>query len=214
VASDGSTTRDSDLGLLRKARNGDLEALSELLVRLDPALRRRMRGQIPARHRGAFDEDDVLQVTYCEAFLRFTQFAGNDTVSFLSWITRAAENNLRDAIRELERAKRPPRKHQLKLSFPDDSYAVFLQELVAAGTTPTRHARRAEIQNVITDALADLPPDYARVVRLYDLDGRSIADVAKELGRRPGAVHMLRQRARERLRELLGDESRFFSRAE
>jgi hypothetical protein len=48
---------------------------------------------------------------------------------------------------------------------------------------------------------------------MYDLEDRAIDDVTKALGRTRGAVHMLRARAHERLRELLGAESIFFSRA-
>ena len=49
------------------------------------------------------------------------------------------------------------------------------------------------------------------MIRLYDLEGRPIAEVAAEMGRSSGAVHMLRARAHDRLRELLGPESAFFT---
>ena len=64
----------------------------------------------------------------------------------------------------------------------------------------------------LSDALTGLPPDYAAVIRLYDLEGRPIEDVARELRRTPGAVHMLRVRAHDHLRERLGAESHFFTR--
>ncbi len=59
--------------------------------------------------------------------------------------------------------------------------------------------------------LAKLPPDYATVIRLYDLQGKPIAEVAADLGRSEGAVYMLRARTHDRLRELLPGESKFFS---
>lgn len=211
MAGSGPDSGEPERSLLDQALQGDMDGLTKLLVLLDPVLRGRLRGQIPARHRGAFDVDDVLQVTYCEAFLRFSQFNDTGNGAFVAWLTRVAENNLIDAIRELERMKRPPRDRQLNLNLPDDSHAILLEELVESGTSPTRHATRAEMKSAVEAALDDLPPDYASVIRLYDLEGRSMAEVANDLGRRPGAAHMLRIRARQRLAELLGDETRFFS---
>ena len=50
-----------------------------------------------------------------------------------------------------------------------------------------------------------LPPDYARTIQLYDLEDRSVEEVAAAMGRSAGAVFMLRTRALDRLRVLLGD---------
>ncbi len=202
---------DMDEMLLTRAAKGDDAALADLLVRQDGHLRRRLAGRVPKRHRGAFDESDVLQVTYLEAFLRIAQFNGGDLATFRAWLTRAAVNNLSDAIRELERDKRPPRERRVFLPSGEDSCTVLLAALAESGTTPTRHASRNEARAVIEAALTDLPPDYAKVIRLYDLECRSIGETAETLNRTPGAVHMLRARAHERLAELLGGPSRFFS---
>jgi DNA-directed RNA polymerase specialized sigma24 family protein len=61
------------------------------------------------------------------------------------------------------------------------------------------------------EALAKLPADYAKVVRLYDLECKPMEDVSRELGRSPGACYMLRARAHDALREALGTASQFFS---
>ncbi len=45
---------------------------------------------------------------------------------------------------------------------------------------------------------------------MYDLEGRSVEDVAGALGRTPGAAYMLRARAHRWLREILGRSSDFF----
>ena len=202
---------DTDEKLLAEATSGNDAALADLLVRQDGLLRGRLATRVPSRHRGAFDVSDVLQVTYLEAFLRIAQFNGGDLATFRAWLTRAAVNNLSDAIRELERDKRPPRERRVFLSAGEDSCTVLLAALAESGTTPTRHASRNEVRAVIESALADLPPDYAKVVRLYDLECRSIGETAEALDRTPGAVHMLRARAHDRLAELLGSPSGFFS---
>ena len=65
-------------------------------------------------------------------------------------------------------------------------------------------------------AYPDESPDFgsarnATVVRLYDIEGRSGPEVATTMGRSRGAVVMLRARAHDRLAELLGSGSKFFS---
>jgi RNA polymerase sigma factor (sigma-70 family) len=78
-------------------------------------------------------------------------------------------------------------------------------------TTPSRHARRDERATRLNTALDALPQDYGRAVRLYDLESLPIDEVAKQMGRSTGAVHMLRARAHDRLKDLLGAESKWFS---
>jgi RNA polymerase sigma-70 factor (ECF subfamily) len=190
---------------------GDEDALSELLRRHGQELRQRLTGQIGRQYRSAVDEDDVLQVTYMEAFLRIYQFTNAGSGSFLAWLTRIAENNLRDAIRELDAGSRPPRARQLHAAPMSESYDDLLSSLVGSDSTPFKRAARGESKEIIEAALEELPLDYAKVIRLYDLELLEIEKVAAALNRSKGATHMLRARAHDRLRELLGEEGRFFS---
>jgi RNA polymerase sigma factor (sigma-70 family) len=123
-----------------------------------------------------------------------------------------AQNNLRDGIKELERRKRPDPRQRVRASSPDSSGSTLLDHLCnSSAKTPSRDAAQKESQQALAAALAQLPAPYAEVVRLHGLEGRPVAEVAAMLGRSPGAVCMLRARALDRLRELLGSESRFFS---
>jgi DNA-directed RNA polymerase specialized sigma24 family protein len=51
-------------------------------------------------------------------------------------------------------------------------------------------------------------------VRRHDLEGCALDELARELGRSLGAVHMLRQRAHDRLRERLGAARNYLTSAE
>jgi RNA polymerase sigma-70 factor (ECF subfamily) len=197
--------------LLAKAMSGDKDTQTALLREYGPQVRQRLVGKIAEYHRGAFDEDDVMQVTYLEAFLRFGQFSPRGSGSFLAWLTRIAENNLRDAVKELERAKRPPRTRQVKPKASDESYVTLVEILGATLTTPSRHAAAAEARQLLDRSIEKLPPDYREVIRQHDLEARSAKDVAKEMGRSIGAVYMLRARALEALVEMLPTESNFFT---
>jgi RNA polymerase sigma-70 factor (ECF subfamily) len=83
--------------------------------------------------------------------------------------------------------------------------------LSGGGATPSGAAATREAVGLVQAAVDRLPEDYRRVVRLYELQGLSIHDVAADMGRSEGAVKMLLARARDRLRESLGSSSRYFS---
>lgn len=180
---------------------GDNDALTRLLAECSPPLQARLAGKIAPAFRTVLDTDDVLQVTYLEAFQRIGRFEPRGPGAFLAWITRIAENNLLDAVRALERAKRPsPR---LRMQANDDSSVALYDRLVVTTTTPSRHAAKSEINAAVASALDCLPADYARVIHLYELNGHTSTEVADILGRSEGAVFMLRARALDQLRELL-----------
>jgi RNA polymerase sigma-70 factor (ECF subfamily) len=149
-----------------------------------------------------------MQVTYLEAFTRIRSFDPNRAEAFPSWLRQMAENNLRDAIRALEARKHPSPRNQLEAHATTDSAMALFDTLSSGSGTPSRAARRNEARRLLAEAIRCLPADYARAVQLYDLESRPVEEVAAALGRSVGAVYMLRMRAHDRLRDLLGEASR------
>jgi len=196
---------------LRQAAAGDRGALRALLETYGPPVWTEIDRDISAVWRSSIDADDVMQISYLEAFLRIDKMTATDGATFKAWLRRIAQNNLRDAIKQLDRQKRPSPTKRVHASSGDDSYVTLVERLGQTSATPSRHVARHEAAAVIDAALDRLPPDYARVIRLYDLQNREIAEVADEMQRSAGAIHMLRARAHERLRDLLGTETDFFT---
>jgi RNA polymerase sigma factor (sigma-70 family) len=200
--------------LVERAMEGDQTALVDLLEAVGGRVRARIGPKIGPHLRSSLDEDDVMQVTYLEVVTRFSSFKGGGASGFVAWMAKLAENNLIDAVRMLEAAKRPNPKNRVadRRETDEDSTASALIDLVGVTvTTPSRAAAAEEIKTALAAVLAKLPADYATAIRLYDLQGKPIGEVASELGRSEGAVYMLRARAHDRLRELLPGESKFFS---
>lgn len=195
--------------LVRKAVAGDADALSRLLHQHGPEVQRNL--SISRQWQSALEPADVMQVTYLEAFLRIDQFDLDRSEPFRGWLQRIAENNLRDAIRSLSRKKRRPTAPQTSPVSIADATTALLNRLAVSTKTPSHFARQKEQNDRLAVALDALPEDYATAVRLYDLQGLPIEDVARQLGRSTGAVHMLRARAYDRLRELLGAPSGWLS---
>ena len=208
-----SMSLDNEEALVNSASGGDEAALCTLLEHCGPIVRDRVKPKIGAQWRTSLDEDDVMQVTYLESFLLVGQFKYRGAGSFLAWLSQVAENNLRDALRGLQAAKRPNPKRRVQVSkhAAENSFVALVELLGATESTPSRAAARDESEQIIEQVLSSLPPDYERVVRLYDLECRSAQEVAEQLGRSTGAIYMLRARAHERMRSELGNASQFFT---
>lgn len=196
-----------------RARGGDREAIAFLIQHFSPQVRAKIASKVNLPWQSLLDEEDVMQVTACEVYLRIDRFKTGGSREFLAWLYRLAENNLIDAVRSLEAAKRPPPDRRISNNSAGDTKTALINALVGGGATPSVYAARDEAATLLDRALAKLPEVYEKVVRLYDLQCRSIKEVSTELGRSEGAVFMLRARAHDRLRELLGSESQYFSSA-
>lgn len=197
--------------LIERARAGDRDAMTELLTSHGPKIRRKLLGRIGRQYRAVLDEDDVLQVTYVEAFMQIRRFQSRHEGSFIDWLARIADRNLLDAIKELNRKKRPPRERQIVATTDRDSYVSLLAIVGATSATPSQHAARHEAKELIDRGLSHLPPDYRQVLLLYHFEGLRASEVAHRMNRSEGAVFMLRARALDHLRQQLPSESKFFS---
>ena len=191
--------------------NDSRHRLSEILKEHSAELRRRLAGKIPRRWRSALSVDDVMQQTYTDAFLNIDRFVPRGERAFAAWLFRIADRRLIDALRMLEADKRGTDHRRVQPKIHEDSILALYEMLGAAGTTPSQHAARNETRGLLDRAIQQLPEVYRQAVQMYDLDGQPIDEVAQLLGRSPGAVHMVRARAHERLRELMGSDSKYFT---
>ncbi|HOW74044.1 MAG TPA: RNA polymerase sigma factor [Phycisphaerae bacterium] len=201
----------SEDALIDNAIHGDRGALATLLEQYGPSVRRGLVGEIPPRWRSLLSEDDVMQQTYADAVRDIHKFKSQGVDAFPRWLATLMNNNLRDAIEGLEADRRGGKARRIEPKTGDQSYITLIDILTASTSTPSRCVSREENAVYLKRAIGQLPEAYAHVVRLYDLEGRPISDVAATLGRSPGAVFMLRARAHSRLQELMGPASAYFS---
>ncbi len=197
--------------LIRRATAGDEGALGELLERFGERLYARVARRTNECHRSVVSPEDVLQVTFTEAFLRIREFRPNGPGSFDSWLTRITDHALVDAIRGLERKKDPPARKRINPATGDASYDSLVAGLDGLLSTPSRRAAQGELRSIIERALNKLPIGYQQVLRLYDMDGKTAPEVGAIIGKSEAAVYMMVGRARKRLAELLGSSSLYFS---
>lgn len=189
---------------LARAIHGDDNALCELLRSLDSDLRYHVAMTIGTRHRHAIEVEDVVQVTYLEAFLRIGRFHHSGERAFRAWLWQVAGNNVRDALRVVNCGRRPPPDKRIAPENREDSYLDLLIQMGGTHSTPSKLVAREEAERIMNDAIDRLPSDYAMVVRLCDLEGYSAAQAAAAMRRSSAAVRMLRARAHDRLADIIG----------
>lgn len=187
------------------------DALRRLLREHGPAVRQGLSGMIPACWQAVLSVDDIMQQTYIDAFLHIEQFVPKADDSFRAWLSRIAGRNLIDAVRMLEADKRGKGRRQAQPSSMEDSFAALYELLSAGAATPSQHAARKEAHAALQLAIEQLPKLYRQVVQMFDLQGRSMEEVAKAVNLSCGAAYMIRARAHQRLQELMGNASWYFS---
>lgn len=187
---------------VQRAAGGDDDALGRLLRAVEPDLRASVAIQ-PIYRRG-LDVADLLQVSYVEAFLRVGSLRERTVDGFRAWMRRLVDTNLKDAIRALERDKRPDARRRVTHDGQGSSARTLFARVSGDGASPSQALSAREEVAQLEAALARLPADYRRVVEQVDLAERRVAEVAQEMGRSAGAVHLLVKRAHDRLREILG----------
>src|SRR4051794_39061922 len=82
MATDPENTPD----LLRRARDGDVRALGDLLAALRDRLRLMVRLRLDRRLYGRIDPSDVVQEAYLEAAGRFPEYARDAAMPFFLWL--------------------------------------------------------------------------------------------------------------------------------
>lgn len=197
---------------LRNAIAGDGDALSALLAESHGRMVRYVQAKIPGDIAGVVGAEDVVQEAHIAAFREIGRFEPRGEDSFERWLRTIALRRLRNAIRFHRQARRGGGAARIVVTPALERSAVMLLDMMqAADRTPSRTAAAGEAATAVSAALEALPDDYRAAVRLVYLEGRTVAEAAAVMRRTERAVHNLCFKARRRLRELLGDRSRFLS---
>jgi len=154
---------------------------------------------------GKVDLSGVVQQSLLEAHRALGQSADRNRPVRAAWLRQILANNLRDEMRKLGTAARDmTRECSLEESMAGSSSRLEAW-LAADQSSPSQQAMRNERLLALARALSLLPADQRHAVELHHLQGWSLADVARDLGRTKGAVAALLFRAVKKLRELLAE---------
>jgi RNA polymerase sigma-70 factor (ECF subfamily) len=194
--------------LLALAREGNRQALGQLLESYRSYLALLARLQISRRLQGKVDAADLVQETFLEAHRHFGQFRGICEAEFVSWLRQILAANLAMLVRRYLGTQRRDVRLERELALElDESSRVLDQGLLAPSSSPSQRAAQREQALLLADALARLPEAYREVIILRHLEGLSFPDVARRMNRSLDSVKNLWTRALGQLRRTLGGDS-------
>lgn len=178
----------SDLELFERTSNGDEDAFVQIVDRY----RSKLYGFLRRMVSDSTDAEDLLQQTFFRVYKKSLDHCRIE--SFSSWIFTVAANLARDELRRRSRTG--------KRTFTlDNGYAETIADRKA---TAVDNAAHSELRERIDWAVGCLDERYRAVFVLRDIEGLSYEEIARVLRIRIGTVKSRLNRARLKLRALLG----------
>lgn len=139
----------------------------------------------------ADEAENIVQQTFTEAYRQIDDFRGDSSVS--TWLFSIAKHLAYGHLRTVDRH-----------NYLEHDTIEFLQMDRDESTTATdEEVELSERKRIVHDALQELPDHYRRVVQLRDLEEKSTAETAEQLGLTEVNVRVRLHRARKQLREHL-----------
>ena len=186
---------DPDVRLMLRVRNGDAVAFEELVRRYQTRLLTLLKHLVGRRA----NPEDLAQ----EVFLRVYRARNGYTpdAKFATWIFTIAHNVARNALRSQSRR----REVQVEGGNADSHAAMPLEGLATAssGQMPTRRLDKAEMAEVVAQAIDQLGERQKMAILLARFEGMSYADIAQTMEMSVPAVQSLLSRARASLKAAL-----------
>jgi RNA polymerase sigma-70 factor (ECF subfamily) len=170
-------------------------------------LRLLARAELDRRLQGKVDPSDLVQQTLLEAYQAREQFRGKSEAELAAWLRRILAHNLADAVRHYGAAARDV---ALERSLEDslaESASRLNVWLADERSSPSQQALRREQLGRLYEALTQLPEEQRLAVQGKHLQGLSVDEIGRQMGKTATAVGGLLRRGMRRLRELMHHET-------
>ena len=197
--------RDDD-DLLVRIEGGDERALTELFTRHRERLRRMIRLRLDRRLQGRIDSSDVLQDTYLKIAHGAPEYLAQPNMPPFLWLRFLTGQTLQALHRHHLKVHMRDAGQEVSLrhrATPEANSVSLAEMLLGRLTSPTRAARRAEMQLKLQEMLNAMEPFDREVLALRHFEGLSNNEVALVLGLSKTAASNRYIRALGRLKAML-----------
>ena len=176
-------------GCLQRVRLRDQAAARQLVEQLYPQVIRIVRSHLPRR----VAEEDLTQDIFLKMFTRLDQYQG--AVPFPHWVSRIAVTTCIDQLRAQKR--RP----EFRWADLPEGQADVLDQVTSDDreALPGQALAARELVNKLLD---QLKPDDQLVIRMLDLEQKSLAEISSLTGWNQTLVKVRAFRARRKLQKL------------
>ncbi len=177
--------------LVEKAKDGDEQALRELIKQFEPFVRGSALKVCEDSEKAAATTQDTL----ISVFRKLHQFEGES--KFTTWLYRIVANHclMNRRKRKLDAAK---------ISLDQKSQSEQTPEILnrtSSDLSPIDELLQRELTQVLDSAIANLPTKYSAVFILRDVEHRTAQETADQLGLSIAAIKSRLHRARAMVRE-------------
>ena len=185
-----------DATLVRQCQNGNLEAMSCLIVKYQD----RIYNAILKICQNHDDAAELTQDTFVKVLENIDSFHGKS--SFYTWLFRVAVNHT------LNYCKRRFKLSPVSLDAENDQIEESKGKLAAVlaapdGLDPAVVAQQKELSQIVVNLIGQLAQEYRVVLVLRDIEQMTYAEIAEVLRIETGTVKSRLSRARAKLRQLL-----------
>lgn len=175
--------------LLKRAQRGDKEALGELMEKYRPMVCTMIKRIV----KDSDTADDIFQQTCLNAIKNITKFDGKN--KFITWFCCIALNAARNHLRSLKK-------------FPLVNVEDVKEELLIDNRTNISFERfLVELQDVLNDAIANLPEIHRLPLILFHGDQLTYEEIAIVLGIPLGTVKSRTARGHKQVRHYIREHS-------
>lgn len=185
--------------LIARAKSGSPDALNQLYDRSAARLLSFIRLRLGPDLRARLESRDILQAAMLRSLERIRQFEGGETRSWMAWLARIAENEIRDRADFQHRRRR------------DAARELPLEE-----DAPIRAVTRSALTRVIQDeesrrleaAMESLSDTHREIILLRAFQELTFGEIAGRLGKTEDGCRMLMARAMTALTMKLAEAPR------
>jgi RNA polymerase sigma-70 factor (ECF subfamily) len=163
-----------------------------MVAALYPVVIRVVRNHLPTR----LDEEDVAQEIFMKIFAKLDQYRGDAPLEH--WVSRLSSTTCIDLLR---RQKARPEVRFADLSSAEE---LLLEQRQSRDLGEESQESSLESQEVVDGLLSNLKPNMQLVLRLMDVEQKSVLEVCEITGWGASKVKVTAMRARRKLAEILG----------
>lgn len=180
--------------LVKQAREGDEQSYKRLVNKYERALYYHILKMVKDKEQ----VEDLVQEAFVKAFDNLESY--NTNYAFSTWLYRIATNHTIDYLRK-------KKLQTLSIDKPRRTKSGEMEMQLEDHSAQTdRSIIRKQRQNIVQDAIDELPAKYRKVIRLRHMEEKSYQEISEELGKPLGTVKAHIFRAREMLYKSLKDK--------
>ena len=179
--------------LVEQARNGDMQAKSDLATHVQSYLTMMADRKLNDTLRPNINPSDIVQHTLIRMVNGIEDFRGSTRAEFFGWLNTIVQNESPRANRYFRSQKRDISR-QRSIAQPDSGSFFFL-EPSDDSPTPQTNALSQERIELLHTLLDKLDSEYAEVIRLRNLEQLSFREIGEKMNRTEGAASKLWNRA-------------------